>query len=107
MMITTSWPESDSGMVQNNIENEIDILMDVISTVRNIRASLNVSPKKEADLIIRGDVATCTILSKYEDYIQRLTTLNFISLKFLNSLQIYFIIWGLAYLRLYFMLVAI
>ena len=41
------------------IRNEIQILMDVISSVRNIRATLNVSPAKEASLIIRGDKNKC------------------------------------------------
>jgi len=76
MMVSTSWPKADLGMIENNIENEIQILMDVISAVRNIRASLNVSPGKEATLTIRGKTKTCKALTKYEGYLQRMAKLE-------------------------------
>ena len=58
------------------MEQEVQILMDVISAVRNIRASLNVSPAKEADLSIRGSENMCDSLCKNENYLQRLAKLN-------------------------------
>ncbi|SVD01452.1 uncharacterized protein METZ01_LOCUS354306, partial [marine metagenome] len=80
MMISTPWPTADSNMIKDNIENEIQILMDVISTVRNIRASLNVSPGKEANLTIRGEDDICNALLKHKDYLRRLAKLDEIQL---------------------------
>jgi valyl-tRNA synthetase len=76
MMISTTWPASDPNIIQDNVENEIQILMEVISAVRNIRASLNVPPGKEANLTIRGKTEICSILKQYKGYLHRLAKLG-------------------------------
>ena len=76
LLISESWSESESKRINTDIEQEIQILMDVISAIRNIRASLNVSPAKEADLSIRGNENMCDSLCKNENYLQRLAKLN-------------------------------
>ena len=53
--------------------------MDVISAVRNIRASLNVSPGRQANLTIRGDDKKCSMLHANENYLKRLAKLDDIS----------------------------
>ena len=76
LLISTLWPEVDSSQIDKNVESEIQILMDVITAVRNIRASLNVSPGKEASLTIRGDEKKCNMLRSNENYLQRLAKLD-------------------------------
>ena len=76
LLISETWPLSDSKWINNDVEQEVQILMDVISAVRNIRASLNVSPAKEADLSIRGTENMCDSLCKNKNYLQRLAKLN-------------------------------
>jgi valyl-tRNA synthetase len=76
LLITESWPLVDSTWINNDAEQEIQILMDVISAVRNIRASMNVSPAKEADLSIRGRKTICDSLRINDNYLQRLAKLN-------------------------------
>ena len=50
--------------------------MDVISSIRNIRASLNISPAKEANLSIRGSDKQCKIINNNSNYIKRLAKLD-------------------------------
>jgi len=76
LLVSTLWPDVDSSQIKKNIENEVQILMDVISSVRNIRASLNVSPGKEAKLTIRGDEKKCSILYSNKNYLKRLAKLG-------------------------------
>ena len=76
LLISTLWPAVDSSQIDKNVESEIQILMDVITAVRNIRASLNVSPGKEASLTIRGDEKKCNILRSNENYLRRLAKLE-------------------------------
>jgi len=76
LLISETWPLSDSKWINEDVEQDVQILMDIISAVRNIRASLNVSPAKEADLSIRGSKNTCDTLCKNENYIQRLAKLD-------------------------------
>jgi valyl-tRNA synthetase len=76
LLISSRWPEVESTRIDRDIENEIQILMDVITAVRNIRATLNISPGKEASLTIRGDEKKCNILHSNENYLQRLAKLE-------------------------------
>ena len=50
--------------------------MDVITAVRNIRASLTVSPGKEANITIRGNENKCNIIHKNENYLKRLAKID-------------------------------
>ncbi len=76
LLISSRWPEVDSTRIDKDIENKIQILMDVITAIRNIRATLNISPGKEASLTIRGDEKRCNILHSNENYLQRLAKLE-------------------------------
>ena len=53
MLINASWPIAETNKINEDIENNIQLLMESISSIRNMRSSLNVSPAKEANLIIR------------------------------------------------------
>ena len=44
LLISETWPLSDSKWINEDVEQDVQILMDIISAVRNILASLNVSP---------------------------------------------------------------
>ena len=76
MLINASWPKSNSKKIQIDIEKNIQMLMEVISSVRNIRSSLNISPGKEANLTIRGEKSIFKTLSLNKVYLQRLAKLD-------------------------------
>ena len=76
LLISSTWPEVNSTQINKDIENEIQILMDVITAVRSIRASLNVPPGKEASLTIRGNEKICNSLRTNENYLLRLAKLD-------------------------------
>jgi valyl-tRNA synthetase len=71
LLISSTWPEVNSTRINRDIENKIQILMDVITAIRNIRASLNISPGKEANLTIRGNEDKCNMLRENENYLKR------------------------------------
>ena len=76
LLIISSWPKFDSEKINLQIEDELKSVMDIIASVRNIRASLNISPAKEADLVIRGSKLKCDAIAKNDKYLQRLAKLN-------------------------------
>ena len=53
--------------------------MNVISAIRNIRAELNVSPKREAELICRGSENKIDIIVRNKKYFESLTKIKSIS----------------------------
>jgi len=58
MLITSTWPTVDESLINDAVEAEVQLLTQVISRIRNVRASLNVSPGKRANLVARGDDAS-------------------------------------------------
>jgi len=73
ILVQTQWPIINKSMVNNEIEEEVDFLMNVVSSIRNIRSELNVSPKKESDLICRGPKNKINTIINNKKYFQFLT----------------------------------
>jgi len=76
LLISSTWPEVNFTRINNDVEDEVQIVMDVITAVRNIRASLNVSPGKEANITIRGNEYKCNMLLENENYLKRLAKID-------------------------------
>ncbi|MDF2961915.1 MAG: valyl-tRNA synthetase [Paenibacillus sp.] len=66
------WPVYESRLEAADSVSEMEMLMDIIRTVRNIRAEVNVPMSKKIELMIKpsGD-DTLSILKRNEEYIQR------------------------------------
>ncbi|MDW7675180.1 MAG: valine--tRNA ligase [Bacillota bacterium] len=54
IMIST-WPELHQEQINDEAENQMELLMDIIKVVRNIRAEMNVPLGKKAELILNAD----------------------------------------------------
>ena len=72
MLINAEWPKSDKQLINSQIEDELSTIMKLISSVRNIKASFSISPKKEISLICKVDDSTSQILKSYKIYLERL-----------------------------------
>jgi len=76
LLISTAWPASDPQLINEETEKDIQLLMEVITAVRNMRSTLNVSPGKVANLIVRGNAALCASLNQHSGYLNRLAKLE-------------------------------
>lgn len=66
------WPKYDSALENAGAVAEMNLLMDVIRAVRNIRAEVNVPMSKKVELIIKAaDEETLGIISRNDNYIGR------------------------------------
>lgn len=66
------WPKYDSALENPQAVAEMNLLMDVIRAVRNIRAEVNVPMSKKVELIIKaGSEETLSIISRNDNYIGR------------------------------------
>ncbi|MHA0857057.1 valine--tRNA ligase [Paenibacillus sp. CMAA1364] len=74
-----AWPKADSSFENIGAVNEMNMLMDIIRTVRNIRAEVNVPMSKKIELVIKaGDNAVLDIVKNNDQYIKRFcNTSNF------------------------------
>lgn len=67
-----SWPEYDPGLENGDAVAEMNLLMDIIRAVRNIRAEVNVPMSKKVELIVKaGSPETLAIIERNGAYISR------------------------------------
>ena len=76
ILVKNQWPSVNEELININIEEELNFIMNVISAIRNIRSELNVSPKKEAELICRGSKDKIEIIVRNKKYFQSLTKIK-------------------------------
>lgn len=66
------WPTYDASLEASDAVKEMNLLMDVIRAVRNVRAEVNVPMSKKVELLIKSaDEQTNAIMRSNETYIQR------------------------------------
>ncbi|OAB38969.1 valine--tRNA ligase [Paenibacillus macquariensis subsp. defensor] len=67
-----AWPEYNAAFENIDAVNEMNMLMDIIRTVRNIRAEVNVPMSKKVELIVKaGNADVFGIVSRNENYVKR------------------------------------
>ncbi len=52
---TQKWPECQKELVDEDLEETLNRVQDVVTSIRNIRSEMNVPPAKKADVLIRVD----------------------------------------------------
>ncbi len=71
-IVTAQWPEDKGKFRHPDAVRKMNLLMDVIKSVRNIRAEVNVPMSKKIELLVRADdEQTLKDLQEGETYLQR------------------------------------
>ncbi|RAP28881.1 valine--tRNA ligase [Brevibacillus laterosporus] len=67
-----AWPQAKSELTFNDAEAEMSLLMDIIRSVRNIRAEVNVPMSKKIELVIKAnDQQSLQCLQRGEEFLVR------------------------------------
>ena len=75
----SSWPSIDKTKILPKIENEISIIKEVISSIRNIKTNLGISPSKNIAIILRGPEKITKIIENYADYLLKMVKVESIN----------------------------
>jgi valyl-tRNA synthetase len=71
-LIVASWPKADDSFVNPEAVEQMNLLMDIIRQVRNIRAEVNVPLSKKIEIMIRPSNETIlNYLAAGQSYIER------------------------------------
>lgn len=82
-LMMSQWPKVDENKIDLKAEKEMELLMDIIRAVRNIRSETNIVPSKKIELILQADRDDLVVLENGKAYLVGMAGLS--SLKF-NSL---------------------
>ncbi|OPA80335.1 valine--tRNA ligase [Paenibacillus selenitireducens] len=67
-----AWPTYDASLEAPEAVKEMNLLMDIIRAVRNVRAEVNVPMSKKVELLVKSaDAQSDAIIRNNEDYIKR------------------------------------
>lgn len=71
------WPQSQEAFISAEIEQQMDVVMDVIRAIRNIRSEMNVPLGKKADVIIVANKEEfLLLLQQTANYVVNLATVD-------------------------------
>ncbi|MFM2044569.1 MAG: valyl-tRNA synthetase ValS [Pseudomonadota bacterium] len=77
MLITNAWPEAESRLIDTAASAEMEWVVSLISTIRTVRAEMNVPPSAQIPLILKDAGATAAALAeRHRDLILRLARLS-------------------------------
>ena len=76
LLTTASYPEIISEFKFSKQKENIEFLMSVISSIRNIKTSLGVSPKNEVTILCRGSSDKTDILVKNKHHLSQLVNVG-------------------------------
>ena len=72
LLINSSAPKFNSSMINNRIELDIKLIITTISAIRNIKASLNISPSKTINVYVRGQEQYTDIIKNNMNLMNRM-----------------------------------
>ena len=75
-IINSEMPNFDKQLINKNIEDEMNMIINSISAIRNIKASLNIPPSKTINLYIRGPEKETSLIEKNVTLLNRLAKID-------------------------------
>ena len=75
-LIITSWPSVDKKWINRSSDDEMEILKNLISSVRTIRSQMNVPPNKLCNMIVKCNTKQKSILNSYSLIIKSLAKID-------------------------------
>lgn len=75
-IMTAEWPQENDSLNDVQAVQEMQMLIEIIRSVRNIRAELEVSPKQQIQLLIRSEAKSEQTIQANTEMIQRLCGLK-------------------------------
>lgn len=84
-IVTAQWPSYNEELNFKAAEENMDIILDAIRAVRNVRVSMNVPPSKKAKLMVLNTGKTKDAFSMGVTYFEKLASAQ--SLEFLQSIE--------------------
>lgn len=81
-VMTSSWPEFQEKLVYTQEEEEMEIIMSTIRSIRNARAEMNVVPSRKAKVIlVAANLRIAQILNKSKVYFEKLASASKVVVK--------------------------
>ncbi|MDD4687359.1 MAG: valine--tRNA ligase [Candidatus Cloacimonetes bacterium] len=72
-LIIAKFPIANNNLIDLAINDEMSLMQESITAIRNLRKQLNLPPSREVKIVVRtADIAQNTLFQSYENYLNRL-----------------------------------
>jgi valyl-tRNA synthetase len=75
-IMVAEFPRRDESLVDRPGEEQMAVMMDVTTAIRNIRGEMNVAPAAQVDTVVFGPNSLTSIVKTYSHYIEDLARLS-------------------------------
>ena len=76
LLIVSDWPKEDLTRINTKIEENIHIIMNLISSIRNIKMNFSISPKKNIEIHCRGKKEILNVIKNYSANLKRMVRVD-------------------------------
>lgn len=83
-IMLAAYPEADLPAIDDEAEREMGVVMDIVRSVRNLRAELGVNPGKQVDITVVADTLTRSLIERNSSSVKSLSRIGDIT--FVESL---------------------
>lgn len=80
-VIVSEWPKTDKEKIQPNVEKKMELIMDAIKNIRNIRAEMNVVPSRKAKVIVVANKNVYETIEENKSYLITLASASEVVIK--------------------------
>jgi len=80
-IMTEKWPHIQEQMINKKVDTQMQLLMDAIITIRNIRASWNINPSVKVNAVIKAKKKEAQLLMGAQVYIKNLARVETITIE--------------------------
>ena len=70
------WPKADDKLIDDTVEKQMTVIMDVIKSIRKMRAEVNAAPGHKAPATVLVDEELKDVFKSHASYIQQLGTVD-------------------------------
>jgi valyl-tRNA synthetase len=84
-VIVSDWPKADQGKIKPEEEKKMQLIMDAIKNIRNIRAEMNVVPSRKAKVIVVANESIYKIIEENKSYLITLASASEVVIKMEKS----------------------
>ena len=75
-IVISDWPESDAAFIDKKSEESMELIMEAIGGIRNLRVEMNVPPSKKAGLVVHADDTVFDLIKNNEAHFAALARVD-------------------------------
>ena len=76
LLIISSYPQINQKYIDRQSEDNIELIMQLVTSIRNIKIDLGISPKKKIDIYCRGEEGKIIIFEKNKSHLEYLLNVD-------------------------------